>query len=140
MAPPVLRPGHYRLDVRPARRQQGGEHIRCDKRHVAGDGQQPRRLGGFQSRVQPRQRPGVPAVSIIGEFRTGDAITVSENPAAADIAFAALDKGTKKRSADDIQDDLKRTGSSFGISLGADSSRMSVSTLTSNLSDLPANG
>jgi zinc protease len=81
------------------------------------------------------QRPGVPAVSIIGEFRTGDTITVAENPAAADIAFAALDKGTKKRSADDIQDDLKRTGSSFGMSLGADSSRMSVSTLTSKFDD-----
>ena len=77
------------------------------------------------------RRDGVPAVSIIGEFRVGDVASADENPAAADIAFAALSKGTRRRTADDIQDDLKRTGSSFSISLGTDSSRMVLSTLTS---------
>ncbi len=77
------------------------------------------------------QREGVPAVNIIGEFRIGETLAVDENPAAAGIAFAALSKGTAKRSADDIQDDLKRTGSSISMSLGTDSSRMIMSTLTS---------
>ena len=77
------------------------------------------------------RRDGVPAVNIIGEFRIGETVSVAENPAAAGIAFAALSKGTRKRSADDIQDDLKRTGSSISMSLGADSSRMIMLTLTS---------
>jgi zinc protease len=79
------------------------------------------------------KRDGVPAVNIIGEFRVGETVSVDENPAAAGIAFAALTKGTRKRTADDIQDDLKRTGSSFSMSLGTDSSRMIVSTLTSKI-------
>ena len=77
------------------------------------------------------RRDGVPAVNIIGEFRIGEVVSGEENPAAAGIAFAALSKGTKRRTAEDIQDDLKRTGSSFSMSLGTDSSRMIMSTLTS---------
>ena len=79
------------------------------------------------------KRAGVPAVNIIGQFRIGSVVSVDENPAAADIAFSAMSRGTKKRSSDEIQDDLKRTGSSFSMSLGSDSSRMSVSTLTSKI-------
>ncbi len=79
------------------------------------------------------KRAGVPAVSVIGQFRIGEVVSVDENPAAGGIAYAALSRGTKKRSADDIQDDLKRTGSSFGMSLNRDSSRMSLSTLTSKI-------
>jgi zinc protease len=81
------------------------------------------------------RRDGVPAVNIIGEFRLGAALATQENPAAASIAFGALGKGTKKRSADDIQDDLKRTGSSFSIGVETDSTRMFVSTLTSKFDD-----
>jgi zinc protease len=81
------------------------------------------------------QRDGVPAVNIIGEFLIGDVAAVDENPAAAGIAFAALKKGTGKRTADDIQDDLKRTGSSFSMSLGTDSSRINLSTLTSKIDE-----
>jgi zinc protease len=77
------------------------------------------------------QRDGVPAVNIIGEFRIGEVVSTAENPAAAAIAFAVLSKGTKKRTADDIQDDLKRTGSSIAMSLDTDSSRLYMSTLTS---------
>jgi len=77
------------------------------------------------------KRDGVPAVNVIGEFRVGETVSVDENPAAGGIAFAALTKGTKRRSAEEIQDDLKRTGSSFSMSLGTDSSRMFMSTLTS---------
>ena len=79
------------------------------------------------------KRAGVPAVSIIGQFRTGLVVSADENPAAGDIAFSAMSRGTKKRSADEIQDDLKRTGSSFGMLLDNDSSRMTVSTLTSRI-------
>ena len=86
---------------------------------------------GISVRFVPRE--GVPAVSIIGEFHVGDVVLADENPAAAGIAFSALNKGTRKRTADDIQDDLKRTGSSFSMSLGADSSRMMLSTLTSKI-------
>ena len=77
------------------------------------------------------KRDGVPAVNVIGEFRVGEIVPIEENPAAAGIAFAALTKGTKRRTAQEIQDDLKRTGSSFSMSLGTDSSRMFMSTLTS---------
>jgi len=76
-------------------------------------------------------RPGVPAVSMIGQFRVGDVVSVDENPAAASIALGALRKGTKTRSADDIVADLKRTGSSFGLSAGADMTRATATTLTS---------
>ena len=81
------------------------------------------------------RRDGVPAVNIIGEFQRGAVLARDENPAAAGIAFGALSKGTKKRSADDIQDDLKRTGSAFSMMLQADSTRMFVSTLTSKFDD-----
>jgi zinc protease len=77
------------------------------------------------------QRSGVPAVSMIGQFRVGDVVSVDENPAAASIALAALSKGTRNRSADEIIADSKRTGSSFGVSAGADVTRATASTLTS---------
>ncbi len=79
------------------------------------------------------KRAGVPAVSIVGQFRIGSVVSADENPAAGGIAFSAMNRGTKKRSSDEIQDDLKRTGSSFSMSLGNDSSRMTVSTLTSKI-------
>ncbi len=81
------------------------------------------------------KRSGVPAVSIIGQFRIGSVVSADENPAAGGIAFSAMSRGTKNRSSDEIQDDLKRTGSSFGMSLDNDSSRMTVSTLTSKIDD-----
>ena len=84
---------------------------------------------GIPVRFVPRM--GVPAVSILGQFRVGAAITVDENPAAAGIAMAALAKGTKKRSADDVIADLKRTGSSFNVSIGSDVTRATATTLTS---------
>jgi zinc protease len=84
------------------------------------------------------RRDGVPAVNIIGEFRIGETASGDENPAAAGIAFAALSKGTKTRTADEIQDDLKRTGSSISMSLGSDSSRMIMSTLTSKFDEAVA--
>ena len=77
------------------------------------------------------QRPGVPAVSMIGQFAVGAVTSADENPAAASIALGALNKGTKKRSSDDIQDDLKRTGSSFSIVAGTDATRATATTLTS---------
>jgi len=77
------------------------------------------------------QRPGVPAVSMVGQFAVGAVTSADENPAAASIALGALNKGTKKRSADDIQDDLKRTGSSFSIVAGTDATRATSTTLTS---------
>jgi len=77
------------------------------------------------------QRPGVPAVSMIGQFRVGAVVDVDENPAAASIALAALSKGTRTRSADDIVADLKRTGSSFSLSAGTDMTRARATTLTS---------
>lgn len=77
------------------------------------------------------QRSGVPAVSMIGQFRVGEVVSVDENPAAASIALAALSKGTRNRSADEIIADLKRTGSSFGVGAGADVTRATASTLTS---------
>lgn len=76
-------------------------------------------------------RPGVPAVSITGQFRVGRATTEEENPAASSIAFGALRRGTKKRSADDIIADLKRTGSSFSIGVRSDVTSTTVTTLTS---------
>ena len=84
------------------------------------------------------RRDGVPAVNIIGEFRIGETLSGDENPAAAGIAFAALSKGTENRTADEIQDDLKRTGSSISMSLGTDSSRMTMSTLTSKFDEAVA--
>ncbi len=81
------------------------------------------------------KRAGVPAVSIIGQFRIGSIVAAEENAAAGSIAFSAMNRGTKKRSSDEIQDDLKRTGSSIGMSLDNDSSRMIVSTLTSKIDD-----
>ena len=84
---------------------------------------------GIPVRFVPRM--GVPAVSIIGQFQVGEVTSAEENPAAAGIAFAALSKGTKKRSADDILADLKRTGSSFSMSLGSDVTRATATTLTS---------
>ncbi len=81
------------------------------------------------------KRAGVPAVSVIGLFRIGSVVSANENPVASAIAFPAMSRGTKKRSADEIQDDLKRTGSSFSMSLDNDSSRMTVSTLTSKIDD-----
>jgi len=84
---------------------------------------------GIPVRFVPR--PGVPAVSMIGQFRVGDVVSVDENPAAASIALGALNKGTTTRSADDIIADLKRTGSSFGVNAGTDVTRATASTLTS---------
>jgi zinc protease len=84
---------------------------------------------GIPVRFVPR--PGVPAVSMIGQFRVGGVVGVDENPAAASIALGVLNKGTTTRSADDIIADLKRTGSSFGVSAGADVTRTTASTLTS---------
>lgn len=84
---------------------------------------------GIPVRFVPRM--GVPAVSMIGQFRVGFVTSEEENPAAAGIAFGALTKGTRKRSADDIIADLKRTGSSFGMSLGTDVTRATATTLTS---------
>ncbi|MDJ0793487.1 MAG: pitrilysin family protein [Woeseiaceae bacterium] len=81
------------------------------------------------------KRAGVPAVSVVGLFRIGSVVSANENPAASAIAFPAMSRGTKERSADEIQDDLKRTGSSFSMSLDNDSSRMTVSTLTSKIDD-----
>ena len=81
------------------------------------------------------QRRGVPAVSMIGQFRVGAVTSAEENPVAASISFNALSKGTKKRSADDIIADLKRTGSSFSVSLGTDVTRVTASTLTSKFDD-----
>ncbi len=81
------------------------------------------------------KRAGVPAVNVVGLFRIGSVVSANENPAAIAIAFPAMSRGTKGRSADEIQDDLKRTGSSFGMSLDNDSSRMTVSTLTSKIDD-----
>jgi zinc protease len=77
------------------------------------------------------QRPGVPAVSLIGQFRVGGVVSVDENPAAASIALGALNKGTKSRSADEIIADLKRTGSSFSLNAGANVTRATATTLTS---------
>ncbi len=84
---------------------------------------------GIPVRFVPR--PGVPAVSMIGQFRVGLVTSDDENPAAAGIAFAALSKGTRTRTADDIIADLKRTGSTFGMSLGTDVTRATATTLTS---------
>lgn len=84
---------------------------------------------GIRVRFVPRM--GVPAVNMIGQFRVGRVISAEENPAAAGIAFAALSKGTKKRSADDIIADLKRTGSSFSVSSRPDFTRATATTLTS---------
>ena len=86
---------------------------------------------GISVRFVPR--PGVPAVSMIGQFRVGEVVSVDENPAAASIALGAASKGTKSRSADDIVADLKRTGSSFGLSARADVTRATVTTLTSKI-------
>lgn len=83
-------------------------------------------------------RPGVPAVSLIGQFRTGEATSATENPAAASIALNALAKGTRSRSADEILADLKRTGSTFNVSLGADVTRVTATTLTSKFDDAMA--
>jgi zinc protease len=77
------------------------------------------------------QRPGVPAVSMIGQFRVGAVVGVDENPAAASIALSAMSKGTRTRSADEIVADLKRTGSSFSLSAGTDVTRATATTLTS---------
>ena len=77
------------------------------------------------------QRPGVPAVSMIGQFRVGGVVSVDENPAAASIALGALSKGTGTRSADEIIADLKRTGSSFGLNAATDVTRATATTLTS---------
>ncbi len=84
---------------------------------------------GIPVRFVPRM--GVPAVNMIGQFRVGEATSAEENPAAAGIAMAALAKGTKKRSADDVIADLKRTGSSFNVSIGSDVTRATATTLTS---------
>lgn len=81
------------------------------------------------------QRSGVPAVSMIGQFRVGAVTSAEENTVAAGISFNALSKGTKKRSADDIIADLKRTGSSFSVGLGTDVTRVTASTLTSKFDD-----
>ena len=81
------------------------------------------------------KRAGVPAVNVVGLFRIGSVVSANENPAAIAIAFPAMSRGTNDRSADEIQDDLKRTGSSFSMSLDNDSSRMTVSTLTSKIDD-----
>ncbi len=77
------------------------------------------------------QRPGVPAVSMIGQFRVGAVVGVDENPAAASIALGALSKGTRTRSADEIVADLKRTGSSFSLNAEVDATRAMATTLTS---------
>lgn len=77
------------------------------------------------------QRPGVPAVSMIGQFRVGEVVSAEENPAAASIALGAASKGSRRRSADDIVADLKRTGSSFGLGARTDTTRVTVTTLTS---------
>ena len=84
---------------------------------------------GIPVRFVPR--PGVPAVNMLGQFRVGSATSADENPAAAGLAMAALVKGTKKRSADDVIADLKRTGSSFNVSVGSDVTRATATTLTS---------
>ncbi len=84
---------------------------------------------GIPVRFVPRM--GVPAVNLIGQFRVGEATSADENPAAASIAMAALAKGTKKRTADEVIADLKRTGSSFNVSIGSDVTRATATTLTS---------
>ncbi len=77
------------------------------------------------------QRSGVPAVSMIGQFRVGAVTSAEENVAAAGISMNALTKGTRSRSADEIIADLKRTGSSLRVNLGTDVTRVIASTLTS---------
>ena len=77
------------------------------------------------------QRPGVPAVMLNAQFRVGQFTTADEKPGAASIALGALTKGTRKRTADEIIEDQKRTGTSLSIRVATDNSTAMMSTLAS---------
>ena len=81
------------------------------------------------------QREGVPAVMLNAQFRVGEFTESNEKPGAASIALSALTRGTRKRTADEIIADQKRTGSSLSIRVSADRSSAMMGTLSSRIDE-----
>ena len=88
---------------------------------------------GVAVRFVPRE--GVPAVMLNAQFRVGEFTDASEKAGAGSIALSALTKGTRKRSADDIIADQKRTGTSLSIRVSSDRSSATMSTLSAHIDD-----
>ncbi len=80
-------------------------------------------------------REGVPAVMLNAQFRVGQFANAVEKPGAGSIALNALTRGTRKRSADEIIADQKRTGTSLGVRISPDRSVAMMSTLASRIDD-----
>ena len=88
---------------------------------------------GVEVRFVPRE--GVPAVMLNAQFRVGEITESAEKPGAASIALSALTRGTRKRTADEIIADQKRTGSSLSIRVSPDRSSAMMSTLSSRIDE-----
>lgn len=79
------------------------------------------------------RREGVPAVAIGARLQVGRAGAAGTETGVYDMTVAMLDKGTRKRSAEDIKTDLKRTGSGLSVQPSADETRVVLTTLTSKI-------
>jgi predicted Zn-dependent peptidase len=88
---------------------------------------------GVRVRFVPRE--GVPAVMLNAQFLVGEFTSDAEKPGAGSIALSALTKGTRNRTADEIIEEQKRTGTSLSIRVARDRSSAMMSTLSSRIDE-----
>ena len=81
------------------------------------------------------ERPGVPAVTVAAHFPVTAVTTSISRPEALSMALSMLEKGTDKRSVEDIQKALKRTGSTLNAGAGLGGTNITMSTLASQIDD-----
>lgn len=81
------------------------------------------------------QRSAVPIVNVAMQFDAGYAADSIEGGklGAASFAGSMLDEGTKRRSAQDISEELEGLGATLGVSSTLDTTRATLSTLKENL-------
>jgi len=82
------------------------------------------------------KRDGVPAVTLAARFANGSAAGADKgNVAVVDMTLGLMKKGAGKRTADEVLDELSRTGSNIRYSVNMDNTLFYMSTLSSKFSD-----